>query len=172
MCFTVCSQHRGFWGPLGRPKHAEGGPTERQGGPREPKGRPRVAQGGPKRGQGGTCGRPRGPKGVRGGGFETPLGLERSRTCFFEFSSVHYWAIEKSLNKTKCFTLFSQPEGSMGEPWGGLGRPLGVPRGAKGTQGEPKGGPRRAQGGPRGAEGGALRPLWDSSVRERAFSSS
>ena len=80
---------------------------ELQGDPREPKGRPRVAQGGPKGSQGETCGRPRGPRGGRGGGFEPPLELERSRTCFFELSGVHYWAIKKSLKNHMFYNVLA-----------------------------------------------------------------
>ncbi len=60
------------------------------GAPRGSKGTQGETKGGPRRAQVGTCGRLTEPKGVRGGGFETPLGLERPRACFFEFSGVHY----------------------------------------------------------------------------------
>ncbi len=78
-----------------------------QGNPREPKGSPRGGQEEPKGGQVGTCGRLTEPKGVRGGGFETPLGLERPRTCFFELSGVHHWAIKKSLKNHMFYNVLA-----------------------------------------------------------------
>ena len=163
-CFALFSQPEGSmgepWGVLGEPLRGPGGLG---GGTCGSQGGSWVSLGG----SWGALGSPCGDLGVPWGGPRGSLGALGDPFW-------GYWAIEKSLKNLVFYCVFATWRilGIIRELQGGPREPKGRPRvaqgGPKGDQGVPVG----VQGGPGGAEEVASSPLWNSSVRERVFSSS